>query len=118
VRQQDLDRHIAAQPFVPGPPHLARPAGANQPNDGVGPDAFARLQAPPFGRDALRQPFERGLCQKFDRCIVGRQERQRLAPQLLVCPARSSKEFALRVDGKLSRVREDLFETPPPLGAH
>ena len=39
---QQLDRHVAFEPWIPGLEDFAHAAGANARDDGVGTDAFAR----------------------------------------------------------------------------
>jgi hypothetical protein len=50
LRPKNLDRHLAAEPLVPRPVHLAHPAGAERGQHLVRPETCARPESPGFGR--------------------------------------------------------------------
>ena len=116
VREQDFDGYVTTEAFVSRSPYFARPTGANQLNDGVRPDQFARMQAPLFRRHRLRKPVERRFQQEFTQRRVGFQERQRLRPQRVIRSTRSSDQLDAVLGLKLPcRVEDPIQLFPAPL---
>ena len=99
VRQEQLDRHVAPEPLVARPPHLAHPAGAQPLLDGVGGDPIAGLDAPPLAGDLPREDVERGRGEKVARLLHGRQQRRDLVPQAGIGPARAREEIRAQAGG-------------------
>ena len=101
VRQQDLDGDITIQTLILRAPHLPRTAGPETMKNGVGPNPFARLQSPAFGRHVLRETVKRRACQKVIRLPVGRQQAKRVTSHSdIVYP---SDECGSGIDGQLDR---------------
>ena len=74
MRKKQLDRDVAPEPLVARPPHLAHPACAQPPLDGVRGDPITSLNTPPFASDLPREDVERRRSEKVVRLLHGCQE--------------------------------------------
>ena len=101
MRKQQLDRHVAPEPLVARPPHLAHPARSQPSLDGVGGDAIAGLNAPPFAGDLPREDVERGRGEKVARLLRGGQQRRDLVPHAGIGAARAGEEIRTHAGGLL-----------------
>ena len=86
-REEHLDGDLATQTFVARAPDLAATTGTEQPKDGIGANALARVECPPIAGDMLGQPVERRDRHELPGLVRGRQQRQELVAQRAVGPA-------------------------------
>ena len=93
MRQQQLDRHVAPEPLVARPPHLAHPARSQPPLDRVGADPIARLHTPPFAGDLPREDIERRRGEEVARLLRGCQQRRDLVAHAGIGATRAGEEI-------------------------
>jgi len=65
MRQQNLDRHVAAEAIIPRTPDFAHAAGAEQACDCVDAEPIAWSKVPAIAGDALRHLCQRRRRQKI-----------------------------------------------------
>src|SRR4249920_38677 len=97
--KQQLDRHIAPEPLVARPPHLAHPACSEPSLDGVGGDAIAGLNAPSLAGNLPREDIERRGREKVARLLHGSQQRLDLVPHDDIGTTRAEEELRTHADG-------------------
>ena len=118
MRKQELDGHVAPEPLVARPPHLAHPARSQPSLDGVGGDAIAGLDAPSLAGDLPREDIERGSGEKVARLLHGGQQRRDLVPHAGIGATRAGEEIRALAGGLLHRFREEPLDTMPAISGH
>ena len=118
MREEELDGHVAPEPLVARPPHLAHPTRSQPSLDGVGGDPIARLDAPALAGDLPREDIERGSGEKVARLLHRGQQRRDLVPQAGIGATRAGEEIRALAGGLLHGFREELLDTMPAVSGH
>jgi hypothetical protein len=96
MREKQLDGDVAREALVARAPHFTHAAGAQSSLDGVGRDALARLNTPPFTDDLARETSSAGA---ESRPIAPRLSNNAISSRRLASEPRRARKSARRLAG-------------------